>query len=239
MYYLKSSDRTTTEPFFAIKVKKVLYPCTYQLSAKSGDYRAFVRGTGWKKAKEAVIIPVYSGTTKDEFEAYLTTYGKECLYYSMTGYELNSNDCCAWHSTQEFQVLLSVGYDYMESFHAEISKINTLISNSIKNYLGVTEITRWIEVGDKFYSSTDFFEVRPCYSMMVYFLTAPHVDVINDDSKLEKHFIALHKPTEIEMNNFPESMKDRIIFLFGKDVADLYHSIMSDFPMFLQNELVV
>lgn len=232
MFYLKSTDWTPKEPFFAIKTEGDLHPCCYQSDAKKGKFEAFIRGKGWKKAKKAQLVPLFEGTTKADFEAYLKTWGKYCLFYAITGKELNSGDCIVWHAQQEFIVLLSVGYDYIQSFYERITAINRIIDATIKKHLNVTEITtRYIQNKKGFFSTDKFFQVRPTYSLMAYFITAPHVDVVSDDDKLWKHFVELYKPTEAEMQAFPVSMRDRLTFLFGKEASDMYEAVMKDFPM--------
>lgn len=229
MYYLKPTDRTPTEPFKAIKVNGEFHPCTYQSDAKNGKYEAFV--SGWKKAKKAYDIPLFAGTGKEEFESYLATWGKYCLFYSITGYPLDSGDCVVWAAKQEFMVLLSVGYDYVKSMYDRLIAINDKIIEATKKQLGVAEITYWMDTPKGLVTANKLFLVKPHYSIAVYLLTAPHIDPISDDDKLWKHFIETYKPTEQEMDSFPDSVKDRLTFLFGEDVSQMYEAILNDFPL--------
>jgi hypothetical protein len=234
MFYLPSNFRIPKEPFLAIKVKGVLHPCSYQSSAKQGKYETFIRGEGWKKSKKAIEVPLYAGSSKEEFEAYLNTWGQYCLFYALSGYQLDDNDCCIWQAQQEFRVLMSVGYDYIQSICERVNAINELIEAATKAQLGVTELTNWMDLENGYVQKRDLFRVKVHYSMMCYFLVAPHVDVITDDPKLWKHYVAAYKPTDEQMDTFPESPKERLIFLFGEQVATMYEALMNDFPMFLE-----
>lgn len=235
---LEPTSWTPKESFYAIKHGGEYYPCYSQRDSKQGKYDTFIGGKGWVKSKTAKLIPLYTGTTISEFERYLKEYGENCLFYSITGFTIDSKDCVVFGAIQEFKVLIAVGFEYFEKFVKSIQEINTKIKEIMLGR-GFDINERWITKDDKFYSTKDFFVVRPQYSLMSYFLCAPHVDVVGDDTLLWKHYVEEYKPqTDEELDNvFPCSPKDRLTFLFSSEVADMYEKILNDFPISIPKKI--
>lgn len=109
------------------------------------------------------------------------------------------------------------------------------INNDIKNiYIsqGFEFNKGYSYINDVFVSHTDLFSVKPQYSIMYYFLTKPTVDVVSDDDKLWKHFVHIHKAFNYDLDNtLPVSVKDRLIFLFNKDIAKKYENLLNNFSI--------
>jgi hypothetical protein len=243
-FYLKPTSWTPkTEIIYAIKVDGDFHPCTYQrdyIEGNSKSYKSFIRGTGWKTSKKGYEIPVFTGDTQEELQAYLDKYGKFCLFYSITGFQLGCDDCVVWAMQQEFKVALSIGFDYVSKFTKRINELNSKIQKIAmeKHRIDVLSNTfQWTggrySEDSQIVSEYDLFHVKPAYSIMAYFLTKPHLDVISDDRKLEKYYKAVtsHKHMEANEGEFPVSMKQRLEFLFSKEVAKEYEAIMKEFPM--------
>jgi len=238
-FYLKPTSWTPkTDTIFAIKTSGELHPCTYQSDYHERDkktYESFIRGTGWKKSKKGYEVPVYRGTTQDEFQAYLNEYGKYCLFFSITGFQLGSGDCVVWAAQQEFNVILSVGYDYVAPFLERLNAINQKIAKRVQEEHGVDVFSNKVQFTkqEQCVGSYDLFYIKPHYSVMAYCLTKPHIDPVTDDEKLWKHYVAVngHKYVQDNEGKFPVSVKDRLTFLFGKEVAKEYEELMNDFPM--------
>jgi hypothetical protein len=242
-FYLKPTSWTPkTDTFYAIKVDGNMHPCTYQtgLNDESTKFESFIRGTGWKTSKKGYQIPVFSGNTQEELQAYLDKYGKFCLFYSITGFGLNSGDCVVWAMQQEFNVALSIGFDYVAKFTKRINDLNTKIQKIVMQKHKVDILSKTFQwtggrysEGAQIIGEYDLFYVKPAYSVMAYFLTKPHLDVVSDDRKLEKHYKAVtsYKHMEANEGEFPVSMKKRLEFLFSKEVAKDYEAIMKEFPM--------
>ena len=230
--YLKPTSWSPKESFYAIKHGNELHPCTYHSDAIKGKYESFIRGEGWKKSKTATLIPLFTGTTIPEFEDYIKQWGKACFFYSVTGKQINDDDCIVWAARQEFMSAMGVGMEYYQKFVTAIRAINDKIYEVMEKR-GFDIHQQYITKDEVFYSTRDFFVVRPSYSIMAYFITAPTVDVIEDDAKLWKHYVEEYRPeTDEELNNvFPVCMKDRITFLFGIEVSDMYEKLMKDFPI--------
>ncbi len=243
-FYLKPTSWSPKEELiYAIKVGGELHPCTYQSDAKKGKYESFIRGTGWKKSKKVYQVPVYKGTTKEEWEAYLNEHGKYCLFYSITGKQLGDDDCVIWGAKQEFHVAIGVGYEYMANFLTKINALNAKIQKIVLEKHNVdifSDRMQWN--GGKptddgwIISQGNLFVVKPCYSLMAYFLTKPHIDPIVDDQKLWKHFVSIVGAKNIDEGEhkekeFPVSVRDRLTYLFSKEVSDEYAAIMKEFPL--------
>jgi len=242
-FYLKPTSWTPKEDFlYAIKVDGDLHPCTYQrdYNDESTKFESFIRGTGWKKSKKGYKIPVFRGETLEEMKSYLEQHGKYCLFFSITGFQLGSDDCVVWAMKQEFNVALSIGFEYVAKFTKRIHELNAKIQKIVFDKHGVDVLlrkTQWTggrySEGAQIIGEYDLFYVKPAYSIMAYFLTKPHLDVVNDDSRLEKHYKAVTgwKHMEANPDEFPVSMKERLEFLFSKEVAKEYEALMKEFPM--------
>ncbi len=237
-FYLKPTSWTPKADFiYAIKVAGDLHPCTYQkdYNDESTKFEAFIRGIGWKKAKKGYKIPVFRGETLEEMQAYLKQHGKYCLFFSITGFELNSGDCVVWAMQQEFNVALSIGFEYVSGFVKRLNDLNAKIQKIVMDKHGVDVLSGTFQKTkqDNFTGSYDLFYVKPAYSLMAYFLTKPHLDVVNDDSKLWKHYTAVNSFKHIEANpdEFPVQMRARLEFLFSKEVAKEYETLMKEYPM--------
>lgn len=244
-FHLKQTGWTPkVDIIYTIKFDGEFHPCTYQREYVEGrnttNFGSFIRGTGWKNSKKGYKIPVYKGTTKEEWESYLSEYGKYCLFFSITGFQLGSDDCVVWAAQQEFNVTLGVGYDYMEGFLGKLNDLNSKIQKIVMDkykldifhtghqwHGGKYSETSWI------ISERDLFVVRPQYSLMAYFLTKPHIDPVSDDSKLWKHFVNVigHNNLDEMEKEFPVSVRDRLTYLFSKEVSDDYEKLMKAYPI--------
>lgn len=87
-----------------LKYKGELYPLS-----RMGENEAFIYGVGWRKVNKAgtnrIDVPVYDGLLS-HFKEYVEKYGKRIMFYSLTGYDLSSQDCVAYRAQMEFCVIL-------------------------------------------------------------------------------------------------------------------------------------
>lgn len=225
-FYVQPTSWSPTEPFYAIKNKGRLIPCSYQSDAKNGKYEAFVRGDGWMKSKKAIEVPLPTG----DYKEYLDKWGEYCLFYGITGFQRHSNDCVVWAADQEFSVALQVGLDYVKQIVSEIHSLNETIRNIVFEKHGVDILCEAMQyTNDKKLVWKNLFKVKPHYSLIGYCLCAPHIDPVSDDDKLWKHFIEV-EGIENE-DKFPVSVKDRMTYLFSEDVATRYEKIMKAYPL--------
>lgn len=228
-YYLKNTSWTPTEPFHAIKHKGTgtYHPCTYQMDAKQNKYESFVYGEGWKRSKKGYLIPLFSGENIQEFKEYSLKYGDFCAFYSVTGKSLTCHDSFVAAAQQEYKVAM---YD-IEYFSTYIKAVRSL-NQKIIDYLqfqGWDLSQRWNKKDGVLYDMDSLFRVMPSYSLMFYILVKPHLDVLNDDDKLFKHFTEVYRSNTEE--KFPVCMRDRITFLFNGDIAQDYEYILNNFPI--------
>ena len=186
------------------KDKRVLYPSWDEETIKNtsvlcpcdlGDKEVFVYGLGWKKLgkKNWVNVPLFSGEIED-WDNYLEEYGKECLFYSLTGYSLKSNDCCAYKMVGEFLSLLQCkgGIEqyqkYVENIEA-IQEIQREVFNEKLSYM--TDYSRENFINKNL--------IRPCYRVFL-FISTPYLDTPKDDDKLEC-FYRTYRSHEIKMKH--------------------------------------
>ena len=177
---LSNKDKRELHPSWreeTIKNTSVLCPCS------SDDKEVFVYGLGWKKLgkKNWINVPLFSGEIED-WDNYLNEYGKDCLFYSLTGYSLQSNDCCANNMISEFLSLLQCkgGIEqyqkYVENIEA-IQEIQTKVFEEKLSYMSEYERKSFIDKN----------LIRPCYRVFL-FITTPYLDTPNDDDKLERFY---------------------------------------------------
>lgn len=207
---LSNKDKKELYPSWdeeTIKNTSVLCPCGL------GDKEVFVYGLGWKKLgkKNWVNVPLFSGEIED-WDNYLKEYGKECLFYSLTGYSLKSNDCCANNMVEEFLSLLQCkgGIEqyqkYVENIEA-IQEIQTEVFNEKLSYM--TDYSR-----KKFINKN---LIRPCYRVFL-FISTPYLDTPTDDNKLEcfyrtyrNHEIKTSHPDYARMVELRESVRKEAV----------------------------
>lgn len=187
------SDRTPKQEFKAIRLttrdKRKLHPQWSDAEIKSAnaiypmtfddDGSVFVLGLGWKKAtdKNTLTVPVFSGDVED-WDAYLSEYGEECLFYSLTGYSLRTHDCCAFNKQSEFLSLLSMdgGIVEYQKFASDILRIQEIQKQVLTEKLG------WLP---KYELDSFIKEVKIKPEFKIFFIvTPPYLDTPSDDDKL-------------------------------------------------------
>ena len=174
-----------------IKETNVLYPQTHSFD---GD-EVFVRGLGWKKFGKTnkVFVPLFSGEIED-WDNYLKEYGKECLFYSLSGYALDDMDCCASNSQDEFLSIMRCKggitqyQKYVKNIET-IQEIQTKLFNEKLSYMSDYQRKSFIDKN----------LIRPCFKVFL-FITSPYLDTPNDDEKLEC-FYRTYRHHEIETNH--------------------------------------
>ena len=192
---LSNKDKERLHPLWSEKQRKntiVLYP---QTDLYSGEDKVFVRGLGEKKFGKTnkVEVPIFSGEIED-WDNYLNSYGKECLFYSLTGYSLDDWDACISNSVDEFLSLLQCKggitqyQKYVENIE-EIQRIQTEKINEKFSYLSDWE--------RKYFIKDNL--IRPCFRVFM-FITTPYLDTPNDDVKLLV-FYKKYRRHEIETNH--------------------------------------
>lgn len=210
------------DSFRAVKKDGIIYPLT-----NINDNKAFVYGIGRFNVnkKNLIHVPVYSEKQED-WNEYLHKYGMYCLFYSISGNDLNSPDCCVSMQQNEFCSVVKCGiFDYLEftSSFFEFDKIQRSYISNLKDIYNL----------DNLY-------IKPQYKILI-FPTKPTMDTILDDSKLEKVYFytryqqLLNSDLSIinEYNNIQNEIKkfdncsmDRELLkksssLFAKIVSDL------------------
>jgi len=234
-----SESRLPKNEFYALKLsesdKKELYPKLTEKQLKETtiyypktdnfyDDSLFVKGIGWKKIGKTnkVIIPTFSGNVED-WDDYILKYGKMCLFYSLSGYSLDSCDCCAYNLRNEFYSIFQckggiLGYQ-----------------KYVENMLAIQDIQRKV-LEDKFSllseyirnSYIDKYLFRPFFNM--YFVVMPpYLDTPADDDKM-LGFYRRYRYYEIEKGHKCYEKKkelEKIIFDQGKcgDYTDEYYGI--------------
>lgn len=246
---LSNKDKIRLYPQWTEEKRKnsvILYP---QTDFYEGTDKLFVNGIGEKKFGKTnkVEVPLFSGNIED-WDDYLKTYGKECLFYSLTGYDLYCGDCCMSKSVDEFLSLLQCKggitqyQKYVENI-INIQRIQIETFNEKLDYL----------TG---YCRKSFIERNLIYPSFRLFMiiTPPYLNTPRDDDKLLS-FYRTYRTHEIKVSHefhdaidtiyrravntidkevkegvvFPICMADRIKMLFGDKCHNLYNYILTHF----------
>lgn len=177
---LSKRDKETLFPNWTeedIRENKVLYPQTDTWDDKS----VFICGLGAKKFTKTnwVIVPAFSGEIED-WDEYIKKYGYYCLFYSISGYDLRSMDCCVIPSQHEFYSLLQCagGIKKYQRYVDLVLKIQAIQAEKIKEMLPNKD-------GWSIKHTIDECLFRP-YFALYSFVMSPYLDTIHDDDKMEK-----------------------------------------------------
>jgi hypothetical protein len=214
------------EPFKAVEIGGILRPIKYKTNT------VFIHGIGGKKFNKKDIVVVPQITEGINIQDYLDLYGKDCLFYTLTGRLINSNDCCYWEINAEFDCMLYFGVDKWIDY---IDRVNKLIDVTKNIYIEKWGVNPYI---DKVQTAKNkqcifrqnIFKIKIKHFLRGILRVKPYFDVIQDDLGLENtyKYLILDEPlADIENDkNFPISMKDRLEYLFNEYVSNEYKSLM-------------
>lgn len=193
-FKLSKRDKEKLYPSWSeeqIKKTTVLYP----QDSPMDENEVFVRGLGWKKFGKTnkVLVPLFSGEIED-WDNYLKEYGRECLFYSLSGYNLNDMDCCASNSQDEFLSLMQCegGIEQYQKFVENIEtiqEIQTKVFNEKLSFMSDYQRKTFIEKN----------LIRPCFRIFI-MIMSPYLDTPKDDDKLET-FYRTYRKHEIETSH--------------------------------------
>lgn len=244
-FYCINTIKNEFETFLALKLSKSdkkkmskyrnfnsnFLPCV-DINNK-GKY--FVYGLGWKTINNnnKAEIPHYNKDV-DNIKEYADKYGIDCLYYSLTGNDYRKSNCCTLPMQCELRSMLMAenADDYFE-FVDIINKIRKIQTDTIKNDENLTETE--IE------SYLRFCLIEPYFS---YFESVkPYINEDELYDSLFKYFVNKRRNKlkkryrynwdfediliEDCFSKFPNYLKGRIYYLFGKECADLYEKAIS------------
>lgn len=195
-----------TEKFYAMRLslqaKRKLYP-QYEdetlrqidlLMPKSDrlfcdENEIFIYGLGRRKFGKTnkIEVPVFSGNLED-WDEYLKTYGRYCLYYSLTGYELDCFDACACPTQYEFLSILQCkgGIKKYQKYIDNIFKIREIQEKKITETFKGSKSKYYLESMLKELSTEPSFAIMGC-SM------PPYLNSMADDEKLENFYTEKRK----------------------------------------------
>jgi hypothetical protein len=223
-FYIKEENARKSN-FKALEFKKEFYPIMDEDSNE-----IFIKFIGRKKINEKRIreIPFFN-LEIENWENYAKKYGKRCLFYSLTGKDLDSDNCCDLSEIREF---LSLANNVKEL------KIYNKFIDTIKEIQKIQNEKLDKLPKEIIWPNKDSFLFFPSYSFLC-LITSPMMDTPMDDSKMEKLFkrtkyIGLQeslsyseklKIVDDSVNDekeFPIAMYDRITYLYGKNCQELY-----------------
>jgi len=215
-----------TEPFRAITFEKKLYPVTYQSSEKN---EAFIYGVGWKKRKNAKLIPPLSiNYSANDLNEYMKEYGENCLFYALTKKELRTNAICDKYLSHEFIIAKEIGFETYGKFIRPIIAINEKISKVIKDKYDIDSNKKWCTSKySEIFMAEQIFFIEPTFTLMRgQLLTQPYIDVIKDDNSI-RIFRNRVFPDKDETYSDIVCMKDFIEAFYSKEIAEDYNLLIA------------
>lgn len=192
----------------------------------------FVHSLGYIKVKTFENIPPYDGL-KSSWNEYVAKYGYDCLFYSLTGYELHTNDCCAYKMQCEFKSIVLSNIDLGE--YTELVRLFKTINTYQRAKLDGLSFL---------YKGEDkHFIFEPSYNLVGLMTTSPFYDTLKHDDKLTKLYICIRSneltnkdhnlsssrkiaEKEVADGIFPVSMSERIKYLYGDECEKTYREVV-------------
>ena len=218
---------------FEVENQKEYY---YPIDGCYGN-EVFIYGIGSFKTKKIITIPMFDGTIEG-WNDYVLKYGYACLFYSLTGYDINSMDCCALNMQREFNsvVMSNWGLHKYAKFVEIYNYINQIQMETLSK-------DSWMV---SYFDFTKDYLFRPNFSLGGFLTIEPYCDVIADDEKLEKLYRSKRNrelsiegksaneiidtlDNEITDGVFPISTKERIKYFYGEECMKLYEQLVNDF----------
>lgn len=231
MIYIKVKQHVNEETFFVSKKDDEFYPLVDQ-KYKSSNY---VRGIGCFKVKESDLysIPHIKEINSTTWKDYLSKYGENCLYYSLSGYYLDSPTCEEYNMQNEFKCLLNcnIDIDKYKQYCLLFDKLHDLQTKAFK------------KIGLYCFDFEDFY-IYPSFKHY-HIIGHPYMEVFKHDEILWNLYCKQRKINMIGnyrqiyekqkqyfLNRecyYPTDIKDRIIDIFGLEAANIYERMLTFF----------
>lgn len=242
----KRTDSFETFKAARIKDEKSGQTVLYPMSNTDGN-SVFIYGQGWKKVnkKNIIDVPYFSGNVED-WDNYIGHYGKRCLFFSLTGEDLNSQDAAVWMARKEFDAIDDIRKhtEFMVKLH-ELQEVQTPILESYKDRVNYSLylvkdnlIEPSYDLGGKIGDGS--FEDH----LASHIIISAHVDPMADELKMRSLYYQmrmkeLHPDTDTlfdtskevraELRNdklWPVSVEDQMMKLYGPKVTSLYKELL-------------
>lgn len=231
-FYLnkENNSKLPSVSFSALKVKKdndfTLYPFS-----ETDSNQVFIYGQGWRKIKtrNKVEVPVFS-LDSDDWDYYLEKYGMRCLYFSITGRQYDSPDCCDINMQSEFSSIIKSGVERYVGFIERF-----LAFHEIQN--GV--IDRELKRTDNDYPMyREKFIFRPQYYWFYTFCPCEcTLDPISDDAKMENFYHLIRHHDLIKADKRYTDYEKMTENGYSDETSSLYNEISRDCNEIVRNEI--
>lgn len=244
-FYYIDTDKEQSPSFKAVNYKGELYPVDLSEDELNNEkIEVFIRGIGWKKfsSKKLIDIPRFSLDTKD-WKSYIEKYGHRIMFYSLTNVEYGSWDCCHYHMHKEFNSVVSIGLDNIERY---VEWLNMVLKLQELQLPYLEDYKNNVSFPFSFVKENTFL---PHYTFSVKGFPGsvqcdPTLDPLTDESILnsiywrlgvyargeEEDIFIRSEEVEKQMKDdkeWPVSIQDKMIKMFGKEVADLYEKCLT------------
>lgn len=220
----------------------VLYPQTDKICCKENE--VFVIGVGKKKFGKTnkIEVPVFSGDIND-WDTYLSLYGKECLFYSLTGEDLHQFSASLSQMQTEFLSIIRLNdiHKYMD-YVCKVKRIQQVQRNVIcEKFFEKSSSWRL----NYYYQNWLF---RPSYRIGGFFISTPLLNPIDDDDKCES-FYRSYRMDELEQSHPKYAEKKRLREAMNeigvdnyytkeyKELSEPYNEISREITLFVNDKL--
>ena len=229
----RATPEDMEKPIVGIYHEGVLYPLDDKPDAKE----MFIYGVGWKKIGKSkrYAIPRFSMRSED-WQSYRNLYGDHILFYSLTNSQLNSGDCCDYCARQEFLSIRNKDLVHYMGFVKLWCQFNELQQKRLMEIYPYDK-NGWLR-GRK--------SIRPSFGWG--FITFdPSMNPIDNDKLLWEHqcelfhrkckeqgvnvslthlLLGFDHPEYDVMKDFPVSVHDRMLHVFGEEMTELYEKLL-------------
>lgn len=231
-FYLNNGEinKLPSVSFDALRIRQnheiTLYPFS-----NNDDGNVFIYGQGWRKVRprNKVTVPVFS-LDSDDWNDYIEKYGIRCLFFSLTGRQYDSNDCCDTDMRTEFNSIIRGGVDRYVRFIEDFLSLHEIQREKVEMELRRT---------DNYYPMyRDRFLFRPMYYLFYSFVPYSFgMDPECDDRRME-NFYGLVRTHDLIREDSRYAAYERLLKDGRNDEASaLYRKISGDCNDIVRKEI--
>lgn len=240
-FYHIDTDIERTPTFRCINYKGKLYPISDLANERNGKIETFIQGIGWKKLsnKKVVEVPRFSLRSED-WKDYINKYGHPILFYSLTDKVYGSFDACLYNAHMEFNAVLDVDIEKYQQWLDMVYKLQELCLPYLKDYEKKVRFP-WKFIEEQTFIPHYTLSASGCYGSIPF---SPTLNPMIDERKLDSLYWKLglaargeeedpfvHAKEISDMmaddKKWPVSIKDKMIKMFSKEIADFYEEILT------------
>jgi len=215
---------------YCAKIDNEYYPLQYGIKDKD----VFIYGVGRKKFLKKNVVKVEK---MDNVQSYLDKYGKHVTFFVLTNHLLNSRDCCYINLNNEFDVMLHIGVDKWIEFVSRYRKLFSDMNEVYKTKFGIVMEYDKMQTTNKgnIVFRDKIFVLSLTHYIFYPFRCLPFLDCVSHDGLLENTYkscvLGGNYDIDLDKTDFPESVSDRLTYIFNSEISKEYENIMNYFSV--------